>query len=380
MEPTNHIVKPVPILSNTIGPSIQQPPKPTRNKKKHLVEVLHLEDGTSYYGTRITYRWSYQFSLCYENVDIFKSEEYSFLINSYQKRLTVVKGAHISYVQKDAINEKMLANRRKRVAAASDTINIADEISLNLDEPHYVDDPDDVEYFRGRNCRFVIDLFPNGYVRFIQEQHRPARYINSVDNTQRFDCNSLLVYIDTNRMAARLKEHVHHIISGYGDSKQRYVRRFVRDLAWYTTLLYYINWSRGWEFKEIDYSKLWNLAMYIIYIFKVFDGKADWFPGIKEAYVKYLFEQWFYNAFSGGVKHFFAKASTHLRKETRYAFPESYTKVQREMFKLMVKTPSKEDLSNRNKEIRDLYSRGKSVVWLANTFKLSTRQIYNIIP
>ena len=378
MESINSIQQPVPILSSTINPSVQTATKPVRKRKKHLVEVIHIEDGSTYYGTRISYRWSYQFSLSYENINIFNSSEYSFLTKSYQKRLTTVKGAHISYVQRTDINEKILNNRRKRVKKSNNPVNIGEEIYLNLEEPHFEVDVEDKDYFRARTCHYVTDLFPNGYVKFIQQQLRPAMYVNSVDTTQRFDCNSLLVYIDTASMKSRLREHALMVAKCAYSDKQRYVRRFVRDLFWYTMLLYYINWSWGWEIRELDYSKAWNLAMYIIYSFRILEDD-DWFPGVTEAYARFLFEKKVYNGLSRGVKHFFAEASSHLRKETRYSFPEGTNKLQKEMYKVNIKTPSKELLSERNKQIKELYIQGKTPVWLANKFHLKPRQIYNII-
>lgn len=360
---------------------IQTKSSKPRVKKKHFISITHYLEGDSYVKTQVVYRWSHQFVKRYDNVDIYNTEEYSWLVKGFENRNTIVRGIDVSY---ENLSEQKKASIRKVEA-----VPIADEIILSLPEVHYEIDETDTEFFRMRSINYTYI----GGVNWIQDQLRPALYINSIDTTARFDGNSILMRIDINKANKKLTNDIDRINSCEFKNKKENISVFVGHLFSYTMMLYYINISHGWKFEDITYDKLWNLAMYFLSFAKPFRGKEtadnkkdrnDWIKGVKLSYLRFLFERRAYNELSKGVKHFYRSLAQGklLEKSTRYCFPSNMNKLNKELFKSdhpKPKTVHQEVLENRNKQIKELRDKGYSERNIALVLDISRSLVHKVL-
>ena len=69
------------LLSSVVN-YIQQPTKRARVKRKHILNIIHYENKGSYVITQVVYRFSWQYLKRYDNINIFESEEYHWLIDN----------------------------------------------------------------------------------------------------------------------------------------------------------------------------------------------------------------------------------------------------------------------------------------------------------
>lgn len=350
---------------------IQKKSPTTRVKRKHFISITHYLDNESYYKTQIVYRWSHQFVKRYENVDIYESDEYSWLIKGFENRNTIVKGIDVEYCQ--------ITNKEVKTVRKPEAFSISDEIYISLPEAHYTIDETDDEFFRMRTINYTYI----GGVNWIQEQTRPALYINSIDTTARFDGNSILMYIDIDKAHKKFVSDIDRINSCFYENRKLQLGNFIGHLFSYTMMLYYINISHGWKFEDITYDKLWNLAMYMLSYIKPFE-KDDWLKGVKLSYVKFLFERRAQNELSKGIKHFYRTLAQGklIKKTTRYCFPKTMSTLDRELFKEeheKPKTVHQEYLENRNQSIINDYKSGLSIRKLSSKYSLSVGCIHKIV-
>ena len=346
--------------------------------RKHITKITHIElESGEYLRSEIEYHWSYKHKILIDYPNIYNSEEYSWLIKSYEQGDTVTKGIQVF---KEIAQDGSINKTRRRRQKKTEYITIADDICLNLPQPHYSLDDQDNEFFRCRCCKFDLRALPglkSENIHWTQQQLRPALYINSIDTTTRFDCNSLLVYINARSVRSMLIKHIHGAVDAKDkQEKATHIKQFVNVLFQYTLLLFYINTSWGWKFEEINYDSMWNLAMYLLCVIQPFtvnepNSPYDWLP-CKQSWVMYLFQKEVYGL-NRGIKLTF-RDSKLLRKETRYMFPKETTKLTKEMFKLEFKTPcqerkekkelalreKKKNILERNKLIKELHVQGLS--------------------
>ena len=363
------------LLSSVVN-YIQQPIKRARVKRKHLLNIIHYENKGSYVITQVVYRFSWQYLKRYDNINIFESEEYHWLIDNYKLHNNIVKGVHVYYKEYE---EKDKQTKRK-----DETLSISDEIFINLPEVHYVDDSSDKEFFRMRSISYNYI----GQVHWIQNQVRPALYINSIDTTHdsngiRFDGNSIFMRININKAHANLANDIRIVNGAVYENKNQLIDRFVGHWFSYTMMLYYINVSHGWKFEDIDYDIIWNLGMYLLSFAKPFVEK-DWIKGVKISHIRFLFERRLYNELSKGIKHYYLKLakSKLMIKNTRYAFPSSMSKLNRELFKaryIKPKTANQEMLSRRNKQILELRQKGYSEYTIANVMDMKRSTVHKVL-
>lgn len=363
------------LLSSVVN-YIQQPTKRARAKRKHLLNIIHYENKGSYVITQVVYRFSWQYLKRYDNINIFESEEYHWLINNYKLHNNIVKGVHVYYKEYE---EKDKQTKRK-----DETLSISDEIFIDLPEVHYVDDSSDKEFFRMRSISYNYI----GQVHWIQNQVRPALYINSIDTTHdsngiRFDGNSIFMRININKAHANLANDIRIVNGAVYENKNQLIDRFVGHWFSYTMMLYYINVSHGWKFEDIDYDIIWNLGMYLLSFAKPFVEK-DWIKGVKISHIRFLFERRLYNELSKGIKHYYLKLakSKLIIKNTRYAFPSSMSKLNRELFKaryIKPKTVNQEKISRRNKQIIELRQKGYSEYTIANVMDMKRSTVHKVL-
>lgn len=363
------------LLSSAVN-YIQQPTKRARAKRKHLLNIIHYENKGSYVITQVVYRFSWQYLKRYDNINIFESEEYHWLIDNYKLHNNIVKGVHVYYKEYE---EKDKQTKRK-----DETLSISDEIFINLPEVHYVDDASDKEFFRMRSISYNYI----GQVHWIQNQVRPALYINSIDTTHdsngiRFDGNSIFMRININKAHANLANDIRIVNGAVYENKNQLIDRFVGHWFSYTMMLYYINVSHGWKFEDIDYDVIWNLGMYLLSFAKPFVEK-DWIKGVKISHIRFLFERRLFNELSKGIKHYYLKLakSKLIIKNTRYAFPNSMSKLNRELFKARYtkpKTANQEMLSRRNKQILELRQKGYSEYTIANVLDMKRSTVHKVL-
>ena len=363
------------LLSSVVN-YIQQPTKRVRAKRKHILNIIHYENKGSYVITQVVYRFSWQYLKRYDNINIFESEEYHWLIDNYKLHNNIVKGVHVYYKEYE---EKDKQTKRK-----DETLSISDEIFINLPEVHYVDDNSDKEFFRMRSISYNYI----GQVHWIQNQVRPALYINSIDTTHdsngiRFDGNSIFMRININKAHDNLANDIRIVNGAVYENKNQLIDRFVGHWFSYTMMLYYINVSHGWKFEDIDYDIIWNLGMYLLSFAKPFVEK-DWIKGVKISHIRFLFERRLYNELSKGIKHYYLKLakSKLIIKNTRYAFPSSMSKLNRELFKARYtkpKTVNQEMLSRRNKQILELRQKGYSEYTIANVMDMKRSTVHKVL-
>lgn len=363
------------LLSSVVN-YIQQPTKRARVKRKHILNIIHYENKGSYVITQVVYRFSWQYLKRYDNINIFESEEYHWLIDNYKLHNNIVKGVHVYYKEYE---EKDKQTKRK-----DETLSISDEIFINLPEVHYVNDNSDKEFFRMRSISYNYI----GQVHWIQNQVRPALYINSIDTTHdsngiRFDGNSIFMRININKAHANLANDIRIVNGAVYENKNQLIDRFVGHWFSYTMMLYYINVSHGWKFEDIDYDIIWNLGMYLLSFAKPFVEK-DWIKGVKISHIRFLFERRLYNELSKGIKHYYLKLakSKLIIKNTRYAFPSSMSKLNRELFKARYtkpKTIKQEKLSIRNKQILELRQKGYSEYTIANIMDMKRSTVHKVL-
>lgn len=363
------------LLSSVVN-YIQQPTKRARAKRKHLLNIIHYENKGSYVITQVVYRFSWQYLKRYDNINIFESEEYHWLINNYKLHNNIVKGVHVYYKEYE---EKDKQTKRK-----DETLSISDEIFIDLPEVHYVDDSSDKEFFRMRSISYNYI----GQVHWIQNQVRPALYINSIDTTHdsngiRFDGNSIFMRININKAHANLANDIRIVNGAVYENKNQLIDRFVGHWFSYTMMLYYINVSHGWKFEDIDYDIIWNLGMYLLSFAKPFVEK-DWIKGVKISHIRFLFERRLYNELSKGIKHYYLKLakSKLIIKNTRYAFPSSMSKLNRKLFKaryIKPKTVNQEKISRRNKQIIELRQKGYSEYTIANVMDMKRSTVHKVL-
>lgn len=363
------------LLSSVVN-YIQQPAKRARAKRKHILNIIHYENKGSYVITQVVYRFSWQYLKRYDNINIFESEEYHWLIDNYKLHNNIVKGVHVYY--------KEYEEKDKQTKIKDETFSISDEIFINLPEVHYVDDASDKEFFRMRSISYNYI----GQVHWIQNQVRPALYINSIDTTHdsngiRFDGNSIFMRININKAHANLANDIRIVNGAVYENKNQLIDRFVGHWFSYTMMLYYINVSHGWKFEDIDYDIIWNLGMYLLSFAKPFVEK-DWIKGVKISHIRFLFERRLYNELSKGIKHYYLKLakSKLIIKNTRYAFPSSMSKLNRELFKARYtkpKTVNQEKLSRRNKQILELRQKGYSEYTIANVMDMKRSTVHKVL-
>lgn len=364
------------VLLSSVVNYIQQPTKRARAKRKHLLNIIHYENKGSYVITQVVYRFSWQYLKRYDNINIFESEEYHWLIDNYKLHNNIVKGVHVYYKEYE---EKDKQTKRK-----DETLSISDEIFINLPEVHYVDDSSDKEFFRMRSISYNYI----GQVHWIQNQVRPALYINSIDTTHdsngiRFDGNSIFMRININKAHANLANDIRIVNGAVYENKNQLIDRFVGHWFSYTMMLYYINVSHGWKFEDIDYDIIWNLGMYLLSFAKPFVEK-DWIKGVKISHIRFLFERRLFNELSKGIKHYYLKLakSKLIIKNTRYAFPSNMSKLNRELFKARYakpKTVNQEMLSRRNKQILELRQKGYSEYTIANVLDMKRSTVHKVL-
>lgn len=363
------------LLSSVVN-YIQQPTKRARAKRKHILNIIHYENKGSYVITQVVYRFSWQYLKRYDNINIFESEEYHWLIDNYKLHNNIVKGVHVYYKEYE---EKDKQTKRK-----DETLSISDEIFINLPEVHYVNDNSDKEFFRMRSISYNYI----GQVHWIQNQVRPALYINSIDTTHdsngiRFDGNSIFMRININKAHANLANDIRIVNGSVYENKNQLIDRFVGHWFSYTMMLYYINVSHGWKFEDIDYDIIWNLGMYLLSFAKPFVEK-DWIKGVKISHIRFLFERRLFNELSKGIKHYYLKLakSKLIIKNTRYAFPSNMSKLNRELFKaryIKPKTVKQEMLSRRNKQILELRKKGYSEYTIANVMDMKRSTVHKVL-
>lgn len=363
------------LLSSVVN-YIQQPTKRARVKRKHILNIIHYENKGSYVITQVVYRFSWQYLKRYDNINIFESEEYHWLIDNYKLHNNIVKGVHVYYKEYE---EKDKQTKRK-----DETLSISDEIFINLPEVHYVNDNSDKEFFRMRSISYNYI----GQVHWIQNQVRPALYINSIDTTHdsngiRFDGNSIFMRININKAHANLANDIRIVNGAVYENKNQLIDRFVGHWFSYTMMLYYINVSHGWKFEDIDYDIIWNLGMYLLSFAKPFVEK-DWIKGVKISHIRFLFERRLFNELSKGIKHYYLKLakSKLIIKNTRYAFPSSMSKLNRELFKARYtkpKTIKQEKLSRRNKQILELRQKGYSEYTIASIMDMKRSTVHKVL-
>ena len=375
---------------NSISPnegilSVVPRKKKDTTPRKHITKITHIEyTNGDYVRSEIEYHWSYKQKILVDYPNIFQSEEYSWLVKSYEQGDTVTRGIQVF---KETIQEGEPVKTSKTPRKKAEYITIADDISLNLPQPHYSVDDSDNEYFRCRCCNFDLRALPglkSEKIHWRQQQLRPALYINSIDTTTRFDCNSLLVYLDASTIRSLLIKHIHGAVDAKDKkTKDLHTKGFVNVLFQYTLLLYYINTSWGWKLEEISYDNMWNLAMYILCVIQPFtlnepESPYDWLP-YKKSWIVYLFQKEVYGLNRGLKITFRDRVSKLLRKGTRYMFPKGTSKLKKEMFKLEFRTPAKVSSHERNKLIRSRHKAGESISKLAQEYGLSRTWIYRIL-
>lgn len=375
------------LLSSVVN-YIQQPTKRAKGKRKHILKIIHYEYH-GYFITQIRYTLSWTHKTRYENVNIFNSSEYNWLVNSYNNRDTLARGAEVEYIEVDEKTKNPVKRKKE------EPIRIADEIYIDLPESHYTIDPDDKEYFRMRNVVYNPADFGNLHeshighfnasVSWTQNPGRPGLYINSIDTTARFDADSILMFIHAKELKELLYNDIVNINIGDPKKKKDYVRIFVERLFNHTMMLYYINWcDPDWDLTEITYQKAWNLAMYILAQLKPFTKEFDWLPGVKISYVRWMFERKMKNELDKGLKHYFLKLahSKLVTKETRYRFPFYYSELDKIAFKEQFPKPKTDhqiNIENRNQQIINDHNQGLSIRKLAVKYSLSVGCIHKII-
>src|SRR5574344_1680508 len=114
---------------------IQQKATKPRVKKKHFLKIIHYESH-GYFITQIRYRLSWTHKTRYENVNIFNSSQYNWLVNSYNNRDTIARGAEVEYIEVDEKTKNPVTRKKE------EHVRIADEIYIDLPESHYTIDPD----------------------------------------------------------------------------------------------------------------------------------------------------------------------------------------------------------------------------------------------
>ena len=341
----------------------------TDPNKKHVTQIYHyFTPSGDYDGSNIAYHLSYQHKWNYINTNIYQDTEFNWLIPSFERKSSVIRGAHVYY--------RVLNDRRTRknrpTSKAVDYTKTGRNIIIHLDEPSLSIDYDDKEYFRMRSCIYNENIFPcpedgRRGIHWLQKQNRPCLYVDSHDVSGVFDDNTYWVYLSINKIRAELVNHIKNIVFCEHINKKENVRKFVRSLYIYTMWLYYINTSWGWKFENMNYEVLWNLAMYILQTAQPFEPSQDsplnWLPFVKVTEVRYLFEKRVYNGLGKGLRYEYDDIAKWIPKETRYSFPKGYDKFSREMFKTEFKRPMtfKETKKlERNELIKELKKQGLS--------------------
>ena len=379
MAAVNYIEYSTPVLTNTVEQSLISSEKKYRNKKKHIISIEHYEVDNVYEKSLIKYHWTREKKLRFEHINIFNDTEYNYFIKSYQNRDTIYRGVIISYAT------PVIKEHTDKSSPRNKQLTIGDEIIIELDQPHYAIDNNDHNWFRISNCEFHDQVFPTRQIHWVQQWNRPALFINSIDCTRRFDSNSLFVYIRKSKVKKDLKSMFRAINFGKLEKADKLdqERRFARIWYTYTLLLWYINWSWSdeWHVKKLNYETFLNLGYYLLWNIDFFDSKKeDCMMGVRQSYIEFLFMKELWNDCRRGIKHTFRdKVSKSIQKETRYMFPEGTSKLQKDMFKYQHPTPCKEDILERNKQIKDLHNQGCSVQELMDKFGIKKRQIYNIL-
>lgn len=364
----NYINTNCPILSSdpNIGISSSVPKRQYNHSNKIYSKITHLENDETgdYVRTEVEYHLPHKTKLLKDIVNIYQSQEYSWLIKSYEKRATLTKGITINYDIAQYKSPKKVIHRRPK--EKYNPITIADDIVIKLPEAHYIIDDDDKVYFKLSELpRYSVYEFPTPIVHWVQKQLRPAYYSNSLDAHHRFDCNSICIHLNKKLMHSLLSKPIFAYQKGERrDMKQKRVRDFIQTLFGYTMLLWYINTSWGWKYEDITYDKAWNLALYILWFVKPFTPHSDydWLPD-KVSHVRYLFNKHLENFLSAGIKHSYYKLVTEsnlFTRVSRHCYVEGMSRLEKEFFKEDFKSDSRVNRLERNEQIKELRGQGKS--------------------
>lgn len=347
-----------------VVPYLKTPKQPNNNK--HITRVIHyFKPSGEYDGSNIAYHISYNPRWRYTNTNIFNDQEYSWLQPSFKKKSEYIRGARVYYVTLSDKVDKAKIKRYYR-ERSSDIDTLAHNQVINLEQPHYSIDFDDTEFFRMRTCyTFDVNFFPTWTTPWwTQIQHRPCLYIDSMNEDCVFDSNTYYVYLNINHIRAEFIDIIQNIVYGDNSKKKEYTKRFAYTLYIYTMWLYYINVSHGWKFEDINYEMMWNLALYLLVIVKPFNpdpsSDTNWLPFVKVSYVRYLFERRVWNGCLKGMAVEYRDLSKKLLKSTRYCFPDEMPILNQEVYKLAHRTPKKEGILERNKQIKELRNQGKT--------------------
>lgn len=368
MEPIKYISENLPILTSNINNStILVTNKRKYTPKEHITHVDHYVDDGQYYGSRISYRMSHQYKVMFKVVDIFKDPEYSWLIVPFNNNDTTARGISIEFKKSRPDVNRIHRNK----TYSSNTVTIADEIYVELPRPSYTVDFSDKELFRMRDCVFDDTLFLDE-VRWKQVQLRNAHYINSVDTTTRFDCNSMYIFLRKESMRKKLHSDIYKLNSNEYGNRNQDANVFVQHLFQYTMWLFYINtYSPEWDYKKITYDNMWNLAMYILAIVKPFDKEEDYMK-IKKAYIQFLFQKRVYNACTKGIKRTYLEMSTALEeKVNKNLFVEGTSKLDKAMFREVHKSNARLSREKRINMVKELIDKGISYRDIAKQLNIS---------
>ena len=369
--------------------------KETKPKKKieyqNITEIVHIfseQLNYDYIGTQLVIKKFVNhksFKYDYVNVDIFSDEKkYKWMYDAYSRRAPVTQYKYKNPKTKEynqiptffKVGKKFEPKEKK-----NKQISLISDVHIQLNDVHYTRADDKLSYFRMRDCNYSPLLFPTHDVHWTQRINRACNYIDSVDYSQEiFDANSLYVYLDINKYAKRYYSYVMEI-NGLSDNKEA-VRKFARELADLTMLLFYVNHSWGWSYNQhLDNDVIWNLALYVLCETKPFDSdtKYDWLKGVTYEYFRFLFLKQVKNICSRGIINHLLRMKQFLPKVTQRYYPKDYSKLSRKLFQQENMTSKEKELLERNNQIIDLYKQGKNTCFLSMKFGISKQHINRII-
>lgn len=392
---TNYIENTSPIFSNK-----------ARKPKKHVIKYIHVvDDSGEYIKTQIISHMSWSRKLDYENIDIYSDEKYLGLRTSFEHGDSFFESAQVEI--------KNYKEKTFRVYRSNTTrVPVHGTIIIDLPEIHYSYNRNDKCYFRMRECKYDPQAFPCS-VSWVQIQNRSAHYVDNVDtSSDKFDENSVYVYLNQTKMKEKLYELILEIntakskvdsqIKSYGvvstNLKTNKLNEFITTLFDYSIKLFYINTSYGWKYEDLDYDLIWNLALYILQIVRPFKDGVDWLEGVTTAKVRYLLCKKLFNIKEGVDVYLIkrAKQNSELTHEKTLYAKESTDHdkfvfkmdnpskkqteiIERNKLKEEVAKKKKEVLLERNKLIKEMYTQGKSVFLISNKFHISIPMVYKVL-
>ena len=374
---------------------------------KHVTKYIHVvDDSGNYIKTQEISHYSWSRNLIYNNIDIYSSDEFLGLRSTFENHYTKYNGAVVEFKLYKEKTFKVYRNTKTNVAP------IHGKIILYLERPTYSYNKEDKNYFRMRSCHYDPQAFPC-MPMWVQILNRPCHYVSNVDTSQNvFDENTVYVYmkqdmmkrklydliLEINTAKSRVKQYEHHDGTVNSSVKNEKLREFITTLFDYSIKLFYINTSYGWNYSDLNYELIWNLALYILETVKPFKDGIDWLEGVQTARVRYMLEKRLYNIKDGVDVYLMKRAvvnSVILHEQNM--FPKESS--EHDKFTFKVNNPSKKQneiiernktkeenklakkkvILERNKQIKEMYTQGKSVYLLASLFKLSVRSVYSIL-